>query len=359
MWLLLLLLLVVGGRADSGENGNRGRANETTAQIRSKAANGQCLKFSASSRGGKGLYLETCNTDPPNCIVKRCFYSESLGDEEWYLADNGQLIASFVRGNGHQIPPLATTTTSFNAADPKVAYHGPIKGYLGGPEESSDRCGKMRGAKDMGSTPMCKNTTDDGKLYVSLAEIQARCTADGSSCAGFSEDTGDPSYGIYFRPLSHVSEISVDHKWQTWSKGPLPPAPAPRPSPSPSPSSPKDWYDAVDIPFCLASAPSTSPPKEPSQPPAISVPGCSSSKPTLLVFAGPLSGGGIVVGLANKCTGNHSITASWKDIGAKAGVTYSVRDVINGKDLTDATEASPVSSIVGEHDISVLRLTPK
>ena len=37
----------------SGENGNRGKANETTAQIKS-AVDGSCLKFSAASRGGKG-----------------------------------------------------------------------------------------------------------------------------------------------------------------------------------------------------------------------------------------------------------------------------------------------------------------
>jgi hypothetical protein len=66
----------------SGENGNKGKANETTAQIKSKV-DGKCLKFSAASRGGKGLYMETCNTDPVNCITKRCYYSESLGDEEW------------------------------------------------------------------------------------------------------------------------------------------------------------------------------------------------------------------------------------------------------------------------------------
>ena len=54
--------------------------------------------------------MEACNTDPANCVVHRCYYSDNLGDEEWYLADNGQLIASFVRGNGHQIPPLAANS---------------------------------------------------------------------------------------------------------------------------------------------------------------------------------------------------------------------------------------------------------
>ena len=79
----------------SGENGNKGRANQTTAQIKSKV-DGRCLEFSAASRGGRGLYMESCNSDPDMCIHHRCYYSASLGDEEWYLSDNGQLIASFV-----------------------------------------------------------------------------------------------------------------------------------------------------------------------------------------------------------------------------------------------------------------------
>ena len=63
-------------------NGNKGRANETTAQIKSPDGKA-CLKFSAPSRGGSGLTMETCNTDPQNCVVKRCFYSDNLGDEMW------------------------------------------------------------------------------------------------------------------------------------------------------------------------------------------------------------------------------------------------------------------------------------
>ena len=79
-----------------------------------------------------------------------------------------------------------------------------------------------------------------------------------------------------------------------------------------------------------------SPPKQPSQPPPITASlACTSAHPTLLVFAGPLSGGSIAVGLANKCTGGHNITASWKDNRAKAGATYKVRDVINHQDLAD------------------------
>ena len=49
-------------------NGNKGRANETTAQIKSPDGKA-CLKFSAPSRGGSGLTMEPCNTDPQNCVV--------------------------------------------------------------------------------------------------------------------------------------------------------------------------------------------------------------------------------------------------------------------------------------------------
>ena len=59
----------------SGWNGHTGKANETTAQIKSKV-DGKCLKFTAVARGGRGLYMETCNEDPPLCVLKRCFYSE-------------------------------------------------------------------------------------------------------------------------------------------------------------------------------------------------------------------------------------------------------------------------------------------
>ena len=36
-------------------------------------------------------------------------------------------------------------------------------------------------------------------------------------------------------------------------------------------------------------------------------------------------------------TGSHTITANWKDIGAKAGVAYTVRDAIAHADLPDAS----------------------
>ena len=57
----------------------------------------------------------------------------------------------------------------------------------------------------------------------------------------------------------------------------------------------------------------------PSVPPSLhagSICSCSDTKPTLLVFAGPLAGGAIAVGLSNKCSGQQVIKASFEDIGA-------------------------------------------
>lgn len=89
-----------------------------------------------------------------------------------------------------------------------------------------------------------------------------------------------------------------------------------------------------------------------------------------------LSGDSIAVALVNKCDGEHKIEASWADIGAKAGQAYKVsacvtlqsirqtvcscrtqvRDVLAHKDLPPATGS--VSAVVGQHDVSVLRLEP-
>ena len=315
-----------------------------------------------------GLYMEGCNSDPTNCITHRCFYSESLGDEEWYLADNGQLIASFVRGNGHQIPPLSATKMEHSAA--AASFNGPAAGLgeacqrattangdrssvMEASCDSHDRCGNMRGANDMGSTAMCKGTTTDGRLFLTLAEIETRCAAD-QKCVGFSQDTKDGP--AYFRPLAAITSIGQDPKWTTWTKGPMPPAP-PAPPPTPPSPSPADWFDTVDVPFCLATAPSSSPPKKPATPPDVHMPACDGDKPTLLIFAGPLAGGSIAVGLSNKCSGNHTIVATFEQIGAAAGTKYKVRDAINHLDLPDAS--SSVTAVVGEHDIAVLRLDPK
>jgi hypothetical protein len=142
------------------------------------------------------------------------------------LADNGQLIASFVRGNGHQIPPLSAVKMAHSQY--AAAFNGPVAGLGVG----NSRCGNMRtvrvfrqkftledaiefhafaplqassstehacdqwhssrvstfltssrcklhpntegGGHDMGSTPMCKGTTDDGRLAVDLAEIESQ-----------------------------------------------------------------------------------------------------------------------------------------------------------------------------------------
>jgi hypothetical protein len=178
-----------------------------------------------------------------------------------------------VRGDGHQIPPLDTSAAG-------AGFNGPVAG-LGevcgegvegtgatGGCDSYDRCGTMRHAHDRGSSPMCENTTDDGKLFLTLAEVEKRCAAD-PHCAGFSQDTKDGP--AYFRPLAKITSIGADPKWTTWSKGPLPPAP-----PSPTPA---DWFDQVDVPFCLATEPSAAPPREPPKPPDVTIPACSSDTP--------------------------------------------------------------------------------
>ena len=37
---------------------------------------------------------------------------------------------------------------------------------------------RERGAKDMGESPMCRNTSLDGRLYSTLTEMEARCAGD-------------------------------------------------------------------------------------------------------------------------------------------------------------------------------------
>mmetsp|Transcript_50740 Transcript_50740/g.99422 ORF Transcript_50740/g.99422 Transcript_50740/m.99422 type:complete len:704 (+) Transcript_50740:1-2112(+) len=305
-------------------------ANVTLSQISAVGGpNDQlCLKFTTSN----GLYLETCNTDPPECQLHRCYYSANLGFEMWYLSEmSSQLIASYTHT---KIPPLSSQD-----------FHGPVPGRgvdAGG--DDNRRCGTLNGGHDT-TSPMCKNSTYDGRLYVSLSEIETRCTAD-RSCAGFSQDTKDGA--PYFRPLSSITSIAADPKWTTWSKHVIP---------APTPPSPSPWIDTVDPPYCLATSPSKNPPLQPPRPPAITASlTCSDSHPTLLVFSGNLTGGAIVVGLVNKCSGTHTVTATWQDVGAKPGVSYHVRDLIEHKDLPDASGF--VSASVGEHDISVLRLEP-
>jgi len=320
-------------------------ANETSSQIRAAgdaSFEGLCLKFNPNN--ASGLYLEVCNVDPHECSLKRCFYSASLGNEMWYLAANGQLIASYTHTH---IPPM------WQGARAASGFKGPFKGL--------DETDGNRLCQPPGKSATCKGATADGKLLLPQAEVEARCAVD-AECAGFGlcvKCAPSAPGGVgYFRPLKKVVKIVNDRKWIYWTKGDKPPTPPPGPPP-PAPSPPGNWFDKVDAPYCLATAPSSRPPTEPPQPRALSVPNCDEegNGPVLVVFAGPLAGGDVVVGLANKCNGTHTITAHFGDIGAKAGTTYAVRDLMTGTSLPDAT--AQVSAQVGTHDIAVLRLSPK
>ena len=132
------------------------------------------------------------------------------------------------------------------AAGAPGKLNGPFPG-LGNP--GTRRCGTSDGAHDK-TSPLCNGTTSDGRLYLPLAEMQSRCSAD-PSCAGFAQDSADAG-GSYFRPLPTITVIvakGFSLKWQTWTKGarpppgpapgPAPPAPpAPAPAPGPVPPAP-------------------------------------------------------------------------------------------------------------------------
>lgn len=77
----------------------------------------------------------------------------------------------------------------------------------------------------------------------------------------------------------------------------------------------------------------------------------------LHVWAGPLSGGRIVVGLWNRSNMTGGVTARWEDVGLKAGVTAGVRDVWARKDMKDAT--SQLTETVASHDLRLFVLTPR
>ena len=77
----------------------------------------------------------------------------------------------------------------------------------------------------------------------------------------------------------------------------------------------------------------------------------------LQVWAGPLSGGDVIVLLLN--IGNHTqtIMASWADIGMKSGVKATATDLWTGKVMGDPATGS-ISASVGSHDNAVFRLSP-
>ena len=77
----------------------------------------------------------------------------------------------------------------------------------------------------------------------------------------------------------------------------------------------------------------------------------------LQVWAGPLSGGEVVVLLLNIGNGTKTITASWADIGLKSGVKVKATDLWTGE--AGATPVvDSISASVASHDSAVFRLSP-
>ena len=105
-----------------------------------------------------------------------------------------------------------------------------------------------------------------------------------------------------------------------------------------------------NTPWCLASTPNAAAPPAP-PPPAV-----NSSMP-LQVWAGPLSGGEVVVLLLNIGNSTTTITASWADIGLQSGLSAKATDLWTGKaravPMVDSIRAS-----VASHDSAVFRLSP-
>ena len=134
-------------------------------------------------------------------------------------------------------------TSALDTEHPSTWFNGPLKG-LPEPSTSNRRCGTVDGAHDTTSA-LCKNSTDDGRLYLSLAEMEARCAAD-STCAGFGQDSVE---GGYYRPVKTFGGLdSSDMKWVAWNKtdGPAP-APTP-PTLAPTlPPGPATWPTALAV----------------------------------------------------------------------------------------------------------------
>jgi len=143
-------------------------------------------------------------------LVQMTIQSEQTSDVEEY---------SFVLYNkavDDEVKP-AFTIRVFSESVAAAMFNGPVAGLgIDDSGESLDRCGDLRGADDMGATSMCEGTTKDGKLHISLAEMEGRCAAD-EACAGFSQNTEDGA--PYFRPQQNITAIVDDFKWTTWTKG--------------------------------------------------------------------------------------------------------------------------------------------
>ena len=77
----------------------------------------------------------------------------------------------------------------------------------------------------------------------------------------------------------------------------------------------------------------------------------------LQVWAGPLSGGDVVVVLLNTGDDTANVTAHWADVGLTAGVSVRVTDLWTGKVIAGGARGS-VAASVGSHDAASYRLTP-
>eukprot|EP00041_Stephanoeca_diplocostata_P008679 m.128482 g.128482 ORF g.128482 m.128482 type:complete len:489 (+) comp17429_c0_seq15:1291-2757(+) len=106
-----------------------------------------------------------------------------------------------------------------------------------------------------------------------------------------------------------------------------------------------------NTPMCLSAVPSPAPVNPPSPPASINV-----SAP-LQVWAGPLSGGDVVVLLLNTGSSNNTITAHWSDIGIAAGVVARAMDLWTGADL-GLWQSDRIAADVASHDTAAFRLTP-
>ena len=86
------------------------------------------------------------------------------------------------------------------------AFDGPFAG-LPEPDLANRRCGTGCGANDT-SSAMCEGASDDGRLGIALAEMEARCAADAavdaSGCVGFGQFQGG-----YFRPITHCKGAMI------------------------------------------------------------------------------------------------------------------------------------------------------
>eukprot|EP01051_Picozoa_sp_SAG22_P013507 SAG22_NODE_1521_length_4236_cov_6.669567_1_plen_151_part_10 len=128
---------------------------------------------------------------------------------------------------------LLLATAGGGGGSTSTPFDGPFAG-LPLPDLQNRRCGVGCGANDT-SSAMCRGSTPDGRLTITLAEVEARCAAD-TSCIGFGQIGGS-----YFRPITHYTSLdnSKPGQWKTWQKhGYKPPPGPPAPGPPPQPPAP-------------------------------------------------------------------------------------------------------------------------